>query len=195
LQLLRGFNDFATTNPGLATEWHEEKNGALSPSDLVAGTNTVVWWQCNNVLEHIWKASVTNRIKGTGCPACADFGFTTTSPGLLYFLTNDSLGASKIGITNLKTKSLRVAQFQKSGWKIIRTWEDNNGLVILNLETKMLQWIRKERGIPPFLSRSDMGRQGGWSETFDRDALDESQLIQKIELEMKRIKDLVSKTL
>jgi hypothetical protein len=192
LQLLQGFNDFETTNPGLATEWHPQKNGALSASSVVSGTNTVVWWQCTNVSSHTWKATVTNRMKGTGCPDCANAGFKTTSPGLFYYLTNDSLGASKIGITNINTKKQRVADFQKSGWRVNKTWQDQNGLVILNLETKMLRWIRKEIGVPPFLSPSEMGRQGGWSETFSTEAVEKSEVLKKVESELVIIKAAIS---
>lgn len=37
-KVLVGYNDLATTHPDLAKEWHPTKNGALKPTDVVAGS-------------------------------------------------------------------------------------------------------------------------------------------------------------
>ncbi len=68
-QVLVGFNDLATTNPTLAEEWNNEKNGDLTPYDITSGSGMVVWWKCK--LGHEWETSVYNRTKGTGCPLCS----------------------------------------------------------------------------------------------------------------------------
>lgn len=66
-----GINDLSTTNPELAAEWNYDKNGDLTPRDVTAGLNTIVWWKCEK--GHEWKASLCNRSarKGTGCPYCS----------------------------------------------------------------------------------------------------------------------------
>ncbi len=62
-------NCLQTKNPKLSEEWHPTKNGKLTPKDVTSGTKKKVWWRCRK--EHEWKASVTNRFRGTGCPFCA----------------------------------------------------------------------------------------------------------------------------
>ena len=66
---LPGYNDLATTNPGLAKEWHPTKNGDLTPQMIPAGTEKKVWWMCEK--GHEWQAVVYSRNKGKGCPICA----------------------------------------------------------------------------------------------------------------------------
>ena len=64
-----GVNDLGTTHPQLAQQWHPEKNGTLTPQDVVSGTNRKVWWLCAH--GHTWKATVASRVKGSDCPVCA----------------------------------------------------------------------------------------------------------------------------
>lgn len=66
--VLSGFNDLATTNPDLAREWHPEKNGDLTPADVVAGSAVKVWWQCGE--GHEWEAVIANRLRGSRCLYC-----------------------------------------------------------------------------------------------------------------------------
>lgn len=68
-KLLAGFNDLLSTHPQLAAEWDHEKNGSLTPSDVMAGTEKKVWWKCSE--GHSWQAVVYSRKNGTGCPYCA----------------------------------------------------------------------------------------------------------------------------
>lgn len=68
-KLLVGFNDLATLNPVLATEWHPTKNGALTPRDVMPGSNKKVWWQCKS--GHEWQNTINVRNSGHKCPYCA----------------------------------------------------------------------------------------------------------------------------
>ena len=69
-KLLRRENDLASTHPDLARQWHPDKNGVLTPRDLMAGTHKKVWWICEK--GHVWQASVFSRVSsGAGCPVCA----------------------------------------------------------------------------------------------------------------------------
>jgi len=60
--------NLAVLNPGLAVEWHTEKNGEFHPEDVRPKSNRKVWWQCSK--GHEWQASVSSRASGTGCPYC-----------------------------------------------------------------------------------------------------------------------------
>ena len=63
-------NSIQTKNPNLAIEWHPTKNGTLTPENLTIGSNKKVWWLCPTCHGE-WQASVSNRIKGKGCPFCS----------------------------------------------------------------------------------------------------------------------------
>ena len=66
----QGDNDFATTHPELAKQWHPTKNGALTPQDVSGGAHRKVWWICEK--GHEWQAAVFSRTaNGAGCPVCA----------------------------------------------------------------------------------------------------------------------------
>ncbi len=75
-QLVPGVNDLASLNPGLAVQWHPEKNGTLQPSDVFARTRRKVWWRCAK--GHEWQAGIASRMAGAGCPVCAG---KTVNPG------------------------------------------------------------------------------------------------------------------
>lgn len=65
-----GENDLAATAPLLAAQWCAEKNGLLTPLDVVAGTRRKVWWRCEK--GHVWQATIASRTSGgVGCPVCA----------------------------------------------------------------------------------------------------------------------------
>ncbi len=59
----------ADNYPDLLIEWNYSKNNCISPQSVTAGSGRIVWWKCK--LGHEWRASITNRVKGTGCPYCS----------------------------------------------------------------------------------------------------------------------------
>ena len=70
-QALAGENDLATLYPDIAAQWDEEKNGALHPSNVTAGSNRRVWWKCEE--GHSYRAVIAQRVqRGDGCPYCAN---------------------------------------------------------------------------------------------------------------------------
>jgi hypothetical protein len=60
--------NLAVVNPGLANEWHPERNGELRPADVWPNSNQKIWWQCSK--GHEWPATVASRAAGNGCPYC-----------------------------------------------------------------------------------------------------------------------------
>ena len=67
-KVLKGYNDLATVNPSLANEWNHEKNLELVPTSIAANSDNKVWWKCKK--GHEWKARISSRNKGGGCPVC-----------------------------------------------------------------------------------------------------------------------------
>lgn len=70
-KLLEGFNDLATTNPELMEEWAETNE--LLPTNITAKSRKLVWWKCRSC-GFLWKAEVSTRVKGSGCPGCRKAG-------------------------------------------------------------------------------------------------------------------------
>jgi len=58
--------------PDLAKEWHQERNGNLTPFDFTAGSGEIVWWQCKDNLDHVYDASINKRTNGSGCRFCTN---------------------------------------------------------------------------------------------------------------------------
>lgn len=186
-RVLWGFNDLQTLFPDIAAEWHAELNGELTPDNIVSGSWTRVWWQCPNDSTHAYLTRVVNRTsnKQNGCPTCAQTGFDSSSPGVFYVLENSSLAAKKVGITNGNREHSRLKLFQQAGWDIVFIQQSTDGRQILELETRMLRWIRKDLKLPAYLTIAEMRRTGGFSETFEGDAISNLELVN-------RAKELIS---
>lgn len=57
-------------DPLLLVEWNYRKNGDLTPSKLMAGSNKMVWWKCSKC-GYEWEKKVQQRfLWGTPCPKC-----------------------------------------------------------------------------------------------------------------------------
>jgi len=69
-QHMVGFNDLATTNPELLSEWDYTKNKDTNPEVLSKGSSKKVWWICSK--GHSYEASPSNRVIGRGCPYCSN---------------------------------------------------------------------------------------------------------------------------
>jgi DNA-directed RNA polymerase subunit RPC12/RpoP len=67
-RVVKGENDLSTVNPNLAKEWNYERNGNLTPSNVLPTSNKKVWWICER--GHEWQALISNRTKGSRCPIC-----------------------------------------------------------------------------------------------------------------------------
>lgn len=67
-KILSGFNDFSTTHPELASEWHPTLNRERTPHLFTSGSKQKFWWlgKCG----HEWEANIANRVHGRGCPVC-----------------------------------------------------------------------------------------------------------------------------
>lgn len=85
-RVLAGFNDLATVNPRIASEWNYERNGNLKPEQVTSKSNRIVWWVCPS--GHEFKAQIGARtIYGTGCPACNKERKTSFSEkAVLYYV-------------------------------------------------------------------------------------------------------------
>ena len=69
-KLERFENSLTQKHPDLAKEWHPTKNGKLTPDMFTPGSQEKVWWVCK--YGHEWKAKISHRCSGSGCPTCAN---------------------------------------------------------------------------------------------------------------------------
>ena len=76
-------NKLSTNYPALTKEWHPDKNGTLSPENLVYGSTKKVWWKCDKGDDHEWQTAINQRTNpktgGSGCPFCANLKVSTTN--------------------------------------------------------------------------------------------------------------------
>jgi len=67
--VLTGYNDLATTDTYLLSEWDYKRNKGISPQHISRHSLQSVWWKCS--LGHSWKAKIAERtIEKTGCKVC-----------------------------------------------------------------------------------------------------------------------------
>ena len=71
-KILKGYNDLATLEPDIASEWDYEKNFPLTPDQVPVGRSSKVWWKCKK--GHGWQAQISNRTNKDNrnkCPYCS----------------------------------------------------------------------------------------------------------------------------
>jgi len=171
-----GETDLATTHPLLVEEWHPSRN-SKAPSEVSFGSEYKAWW--SGPCGHEWLQPVGVRVKGSGCPECAPVGYSSLSPGLLYFVIHP-WSAGKIGITNVDARQSRLEALKTVGFEVVEIWQREDGQIIRDLETKALRWVRRDLGLPPYFGKEEMGRVGGWSETFSLAELSTEDVCSKI---------------
>ena len=105
----------ASINPGLASEWHQTKNGKISPNNVLPGSNKKVWWQCRTC-GYEWRAAVNSRNRGNGCPACAGWANT---PESCLAATNPSLASEWHPTKNgdLTPSDVKPGTSKKAWWQ------------------------------------------------------------------------------
>ena len=71
-------NNLAIQYPELAAQWHPQKNGDITPSDVTTGSKKMVWWiqpyddpRTGRHFVFEWPATVKSRTAGAGCPFLA----------------------------------------------------------------------------------------------------------------------------
>lgn len=188
-QVLAGYNDLGTLFPEIAEQWDYDKNAPVTPQEVLRGTARKYFWLCPE--GHSFQQTVLSRTYGgSGCPACAKYGYDATRPGVLYFIKNEKLRARKIGITNRET-SVRYNRIKSYGpnWSLIEIFTDDDGDRVKRAESAVLDWIRKTLGLGQYLTKKDMGAGGGQTETFSIDGPSDAEVVLKILQEFEKAVD------
>jgi hypothetical protein len=103
-------------------------------------------------------------------------GINLENPSYLYLITHVRLGAHKVGIGNHKKKKDRLGRFQKEGWEAHKVWQTKSGAEALEIEKVVFKILRKDMKLPIYLSKEDMPKTEGQSETVDADSITLLQL-------------------
>lgn len=182
-----GFNDLWTKRPDLVNEIDFDKHLGLDPKNLLWVSHDTLNWRCSN--NHRWPAQLHIRSsnssrKPTGCPDCAVSGFKPGEPAVLYFIQNEKLGALKVGITNTGTQ--RINSWLSSGWSLIESFDFFVGAEAKYAEDRFHFWRRTVLQVSNFLTSKDVGRQGGWTETFSHQSVE-------IKVVRSKLKEIISK--
>lgn len=61
-------NNLAVRHPEIAASWHPTKNGALTPADVLPGSDRQAWWRCAR--GHAWQTTIDARVRRGNCPQC-----------------------------------------------------------------------------------------------------------------------------
>lgn len=72
-------NSLAALYPELVKEWHPTKNKNLNPYEISPGSRKNVFWICEKGSDHIWSAVIDSRVRGRGCPYCANKKVSVTN--------------------------------------------------------------------------------------------------------------------
>ena len=143
-KVLAGFNDLQSTEPDLAKEWHQTRNGGLKPTEVTRSSSKKIWWQCSTHPDHEWDAVVASRSTGTGCPICAEYGFNPDKNAWFYLMERP--GEQQLGISNVIIDRLRTHEL--NGWNLIEhTTEPALGQKVLDTEKAFKKWLKDEIGL------------------------------------------------
>ena len=67
--VIPGETDLQTLFPEISREFDAGKNEGITPTEICAKSGKKVWWLCQK--GHEWKATVSDRSDGKGCPFCS----------------------------------------------------------------------------------------------------------------------------
>ena len=132
--------------------------------------------------------------KNGGCGFCAKKGIDLNKASYVYLITNELLGAHKIGIGNVqeeirKDRLKGSKGFLITGWQIHRIWNTQTGGEATEIETAVFRIIRKDLKLMPYLSKEDMPKTRGESETISADSISLIQLEKIIKKVIKNLKE------
>ena len=116
---------------------------------------------------------------GGGCKFCQVGGINLLKPGFIYVMTNDELSAVKIGIGSSSTRTNRIEQHKRHGWKLYKKLSLATAELAYEIEQEIISWLRVDLSLPIFLSIKEMP-QGGHTETCSAIEIDSWTIWQEV---------------
>ncbi len=121
----------------------------------------------------------TMQQRNGGCRFCKIGGFDFKEPAIIYLITNDKLGAHKIGVAGAVKHNQRLAKHRAQGWRVYKHREFKVGEQAFKVEQGVITWLFGKKNLAPFLAPEQMP-QGGSSETVDAEGIDLSSIWAKV---------------
>jgi len=132
--------------------------------------------KCKNLVTPM----LMNVQKERGCQYCSPLGINMKIPSYLYLITHDQLNSHKIGIGNVRSIKRsyedRLERFKRDGWDTYKVWNFKTGGEALKVEKAVFKVIRKDLKLPIHLSKEQMPKTEGQSETMDADLISLKEL-------------------
>jgi hypothetical protein len=94
----------------------------------------------------------------------------------VYLVFHEEHHSIKVGIGNVDAD--RLDRHRKGGWVVLAVVYVSGELAV-KIERAILDWWRKDIGLPPHLSELEMPSRG-WTETVDADGIDILATIERI---------------
>jgi hypothetical protein len=93
----------------------------------------------------------------------------------VYLITNKELNSHKVGIGNKRpikrVNEDRLGRFRKQGWETFKVWDFETGGEAWKVESAVFKIIRKDLGLPIHLSKEQMPKTEGQTETVNADSI------------------------
>ena len=95
-------------NKELMSEWDYEKNVSIGcyPELMAMNSNAKVWWKCQ--YEHSWKAKISNRNNGRGCPECNKKMKTSFPEQAVYYYVKKVFPDAVSGYKDIFTNGMEL---------------------------------------------------------------------------------------
>ena len=142
------------------------------PTTVTLSSGRSFRWRC--VEGHEWRATIATRSRGSGCPTCADYGFSSAKPAWLYLMGHEGWGLHQIGITNVP--KTRQSQHERSGWVLLDREGPMPGEAARQAELDLLRALRA-RGIT-HADGAGFGKFSGFTASWRTEELDVATLAQ-----------------
>lgn len=165
-KVLAGFNDLLSRYPLVAAQWHPEKNGSLTPDQVLAVSGRKFWWlgDCG----HEWCTRVEVRtVRGSGCPVCSGLPVAqppaepkpkprvssrrpvTAQPGTTVAQAYPDLAAQWSSRNPVPAEAAPLASSRKYWWRCSRghEWES---LLRLRLDGSRCPYCSNQKLLPGF---------------------------------------------
>ena len=140
---------------------------------LVPFTSALTKWECECLKcnKTVYPKYASIQSGQFGCRFCAAKGINMNNPSYIYLITNALLNAHKVGMGNHKKRNDRLGKFLKEGWETFKVWEAPTGGDAIDIEKEVFRILRQDMKIPVFLSKDDMPKTEGHTETVGADRI------------------------
>ena len=124
------------------------------------------------------KQTLNGIMNGKTCKYCYHVGIKYGESAYLYLIFHKEYSSIKVGISNHEANLNRLEAHKKNGWELYKSFDFDTAHEAEWFETKLLNWLRRDRQLGVHLVRELMP-QGGFSEPVDETEISILEIEQK----------------